>query len=670
MTNPALFSDWTSFHMLVGSSQLDVITFNLSNYGINRCPTLTAIVYCPREQFGQLLNEEQEVTLVVRYLDKFTSYLFAIDTLKLSNYPAPEGYLAVELSAGSGFWQRLSCYGCRAVHRMSLKTCLQAVLTDVGLAASQYGLLYLKDEPVPTLRMAYNQSLAEFIINALAESEAHHTSHFSEMGETVLFSHYLKQFEQSELRTLIACEPNAMVGAINNGYVSCKKYMATAAVPYLQLQLTCHDVQAYPGELVQVEGEEYRVVNVAIEGEHAFRFDSNHQQLPGAAVITATVTLLPVDANPWQLVERTRLLSSTLPHAWALYTGQLEATPGHEANNQVNYPALDEQGRYLARFDFEEQLGARQAPHCAYPPARQGEALTALAQNSLMPSSGCGVALPLMPKTEVLLSVHDDLIEPSYILGAVTNQQSPAVVTAELPNHNIFRTVNNSCLSIEDSPSTLKVELTTPDRQHLLSLDGTSGKVQLKTQQGSINMQCSENMINETKETLHVQTTGDVSFEVEQASYLSSQQQDVRVSSDKQAYHASQNMLRTKTQETVLQAQEAIQVKSNQRLEIKADSLLTHAEQQQNQWLAENILIKGDKLVASSSGASLHLDGDEWSIKAAEATVNSPLGTLQTDIQMLGGNPESPETLTSNTMVVPTKPFYPTLDEIDLTIKS
>lgn len=669
MTNPALFSDWTSFHMLVGSSQLDVVTFNLSNYGINRCPTLTAIVYCPRDQFGQLLHEEQEVTLVVRYLDKFTSYLCAINTLKLSNYPAPEGYLAVELSAGSGFWQRLSCYGCRAIHRQSLKACLQAVLVDVGLATSQYGLLYLKDEPFHTLRMSYNQPLAEFIINALAESEAHYTSHFSETGEKVLFSHYLNQFEQSESRTLMACEPNAMVGAINNGYVSCKKYMATAAVPYLQLQLTCHDVQAYPGELVQVEGEEYRVVNVAIEGEHAFRFDSNHQQLPGAAVITATVTLLPVEANPWRLIKSTMQSRSTLPRTWALYTGQLEATPGHEANNEVNYPALDEQGRYQARFDFEEQLGARQAPHCAYPPARQGEALTALAQNSLMPSSGYGVVLPLMPKTEVLLSVQEDPLEPTYILGAVTNQQSPAVVTAELPNHNVFRTVNNSCLTIEDSPSARKVELTTPDRQHLLSLDGASGKVQLKTQQGSINVHVSENMIKETKESLHLQMSGNVSIEGGQESRLTSHQHDVIVVSDKQAYHASQDMLRMQTQDTVLQAQEAIQVKANTRLEINTDALLTQSVQEKNQWLAETIVIKGDSLVASSEGAILHLDGEECVVKATEATVNTPKGLLQTDMQTLGGKPQQPLTLKPNNIEAPIKKHYPKLEEIDLTIK-
>jgi type VI secretion system secreted protein VgrG len=121
-----------------------------------------------------------------------------------------------------------------------------------------------------------------------------------------------------------------------------------------------------------------------------------------------------------------------------------------DGESDSEYAQLDEQGRYLVRFHFDESdLGA-------------GKASTRLRMMQPHAGSPEGWHVPLRKGTEVLIAFLGGDPDRPIVLGAVPNAHTPSPVTSSNNTCNVIGLGAESRLSVQDEAGGQWIDLTTP----------------------------------------------------------------------------------------------------------------------------------------------------------------------------------------------------------------
>ncbi len=128
-----------------------------------------------------------------------------------------------------------------------------------------------------------------------------------------------------------------------------------------------------------------------------------------------------------------------------------------------DYAQLDDQGRYLVRFMFDEN------------DAPDGGASTLVRHVQPHGGSPEGWHLPLRKGTEVLVAFVGGDPDRPVIAGSVPNAQNPSPVTKANHTRNVLQTGGRTRIEIEDQDGTQYVDISTPPETTYLHLGAHAG---------------------------------------------------------------------------------------------------------------------------------------------------------------------------------------------------
>jgi type VI secretion system secreted protein VgrG len=142
---------------------------------------------------------------------------------------------------------------------------------------------------------------------------------------------------------------------------------------------------------------------------------------------------------------------------------------------------LNEDGSYYVKFDFDSSSNAMS------PPLRLAQPYA---------GSEFGWHFPLTPGATVLGAFENGDPDRPILLGALPSETAPSPVNANNPWQHVIHTPGDHTFLLDDSPGQEKIELTTPNRAHLLQLSapqdvppGIISKIQLRTEYGTMDWQ-------------------------------------------------------------------------------------------------------------------------------------------------------------------------------------
>lgn len=135
---------------------------------------------------------------------------------------------------------------------------------------------------------------------------------------------------------------------------------------------------------------------------------------------------------------------------------------------------VDNEGRYQIRFPFD-------TTSCA-------QSSKAVSQLQAFGGHDHGMAFPLVPDTDVVVSFINGDIDRPIILGALMSQLNPSPVTNQNPLDNIIRTRSGHELKFDDTPSAETISLATPEQKNslLLSAEQDAHQAALTSAEGEI----------------------------------------------------------------------------------------------------------------------------------------------------------------------------------------
>lgn len=265
-----------------------------------------------------------------------------------------------------------------------------------------------------------------------------------------------------------------------------------------------------------------------------------------------------------------------------IYHGYFTATVTKQPNmvnsseTNIESAHLDEGGSYYVKFDFDSN-------NLISPPLRLAQPYA---------GSEFGWHLPLTPGVTVLGAFENGDADRPILLGALPSDTTPSPVTANNPWQHIIRTAGNHTLLLDDSPTQEKIELTTPNRTHLLQLSAPqdaptdeSPKIQLRTEQGNMNWQALQEITAVSKST----TTHKIgqSHYVTVAKQVQTQTEEGNI--ELQANHTLQ--LKSKQNFDWQAAQGSVNLQSNEQIILNSN----HGMELQSKY--------GDIFINSSSGS-------------------------------------------------------------------
>jgi type VI secretion system secreted protein VgrG len=307
-------------------------------------------------------------------------------------------------------------------------------------------------------------------------------------GENAVYGDHFKTPEEGQRMALIRQQAHDARRVVFEGKTDCR-----GILPGYLLKIINHPQADMNGD--------YLVVNV------------DHQADQGAGLAYGGDSKGPTYANTVKLIKadvpyRPEIIDKS--PVMGSFTGRVES-PGSE------YAHLDDQGRYRIRLDFDRgDAGPGEASH----PVRL-----------IQPYGGnkFGIHFPLQAGTEVALTyVNGDLDRP-VMSGALSNPNTPSVVTSDNPSQNIIRTVSGNELLMDDANGAEKIELFTADRKNILTLDANKEghKVRLATEEGKMEIMARKTLIMESGDTQTVQTGNDHIINVENSQQLTTRNKDI-----------------------------------------------------------------------------------------------------------------------------------------------
>ncbi len=238
-----------------------------------------------------------------------------------------------------------------------------------------------------------------------------------------------------------------------------------------------------------------------------FRADQATSQAYGssskAATFTATMQMIKA-GTPY----RSDLLPT--PQVLGLFSARIES-------KDSQYAFLDDQGRYHIRTDFDRSNTAEaEASH----PVRL-----------VQPYGGqdYGMHFPLHGGTDVVVScLNGDLNRP-VVVGALSTDMMPSIVTSDNNTQNIIRTASGNELCMDDRIDQEKIDLFTAERKNILTLDATrdAHKIRLATEEGKLEIFAKKTMLIESGDSQTVQVGKDHLVTVENAQQLMTRNQEI-----------------------------------------------------------------------------------------------------------------------------------------------
>jgi type VI secretion system secreted protein VgrG len=238
-----------------------------------------------------------------------------------------------------------------------------------------------------------------------------------------------------------------------------------------------------------------------------------HSADQGAGLAFGKAAKGPTYANTVRLIKAATPYRPPVPDKRRIvgtFTARVETT-GSE------YAYLDEQGRYHVRLDFDRgKAGPGEASH----PVRL-----------IQPYGGdnYGIHFPLRAGTEVALTCVNGDPDRPVLSGALSNPDTPSVVTSNNATQNIIRTVSGNELVMDDQEGAEKTELFTAERKNILTLDANreGHKVRLASEEGEMEISARKTLLMESGDTQTVQTGGDHNVAVENAQRLTTRNKEI-----------------------------------------------------------------------------------------------------------------------------------------------
>ncbi len=239
----------------------------------------------------------------------------------------------------------------------------------------------------------------------------------------------------------------------------------------------------------------------------------NYRADQASAQAYASGSATPTFAATMQMIKAETPYRSPLlapPQVLGLFSARIESTDSH-------YALLDDQGRYHIRTDFD-----------------RGDAANAEASHPVrlvQPYAGqdYGMHFPLHGGTEVVIScLNGDLNRP-VILGSLSNDMMPSIVTDGNNTQNIIRTASGNELRMEDRIEQEKIDLFTAEEKNILTLDATKDahKIRLATEEGKMEIFARKTMLIESGDSQTVQVGKDHLVTVENAQQLMTRNQEI-----------------------------------------------------------------------------------------------------------------------------------------------
>ncbi|MBA3980844.1 MAG: hypothetical protein C0462_09630 [Alcanivorax sp.] len=236
------------------------------------------------------------------------------------------------------------------------------------------------------------------------------------------------------------------------------------------------------------------------------------------------------------LLNELTLVPSSLPWrsdaAWqrAPVHGQLHARVEGDGGD---YAYLDDQGRYRVRLPFDQS-------GCP-----EGEASPPLPMMQPYGGANSGLHLPLHAGTEVAISWLNGDVDRPFIVGALSNPETPSPVTSQNPSQNILRTRGGNELLMEDRAGERRIELFTADRQNRLSLDAADSghQVTLETVEGDMQLVAGGNMTTEVGGSQNETVGADKKVTVKENMELLTQEGNVQLQAGEDiVFHARRDL--------------------------------------------------------------------------------------------------------------------------------
>lgn len=330
-----------------------------------------------------------------------------------------------------------------------------------------------------------------------------------------------------------------------------------------------------------------------------------------------------------------------------------------ESATNSPYADLDEAGSYRVRFPFDQSDTPKGQ---ASPPLR-------LAQPHS--GSGYGFHAPFVAGTEVLYTCENGDPDRPILLGALPNPQTPTPVTALNASQHVLNTLAGHTLLMIDDLAQPITQLSTPNQQHLLSLDATpnANQIQLLTQQGKMLLQAKQTFATQTGQT-HTQQVGkDHHITVKNSHQVTTVQGDIRMQSAQDLKLTTQqgdinlqtqqkNILLSSGQDTLLQAGQGLQVAAQQGA-IHISAPQGNLSIKANQGVTLSALGKGN-ITLTNGGATVQFNTDgSIAIKANQIDfIAKQQHNLVGNQAQLGGHAQPPQKPVVDNIALELKCYY------------
>ncbi|KPJ68005.1 MAG: hypothetical protein AMJ43_00890 [Coxiella sp. DG_40] len=381
-------------------------------------------------------------------------------------------------------------------------------------------------------------------------------------------------------------------------------------LPGQKIKLADHPISSY--------NRTYRIVSAQIKG------DQSAGQVYGKAKHDRTyqnkIVLIPADISYRHPITQPKPLNG-------IQTAAIESTGG-------DYAYLDELGRYRIRMPYDLSN------------TKQGQASNPIRLMQHYSGQNYGMHFPLHKGTEVLYTCINGDINRPFLLGVVSNSDTPNVVTSKNSSQNILRTWGKNELLMDDNKKERRIELFTEDKQNILSLNAKENthKVRLATQ-GDMNITAQKSLLHKSEDTNSHQSGNNHIVNVLNACRTNTKNQDIQLEAGRD--------IKFKTQHDINHEAETkdLTLKSGQHTLIKAKDMATIKALQGDLNINNirgscyfkagksiNITTKNPgNIIIAQSGAKIHIDRESnINIQAKEINIKTQQNNLQGNQANLG----------------------------------
>jgi len=636
MSETALFATWSHFHLLMAGEKLDVCNFRVKNYGLSKQLIIEATILCHVDLVVKVMRSWNTATLVIEPPGQQTQYFHGVlmyDRGNLCN--PPKDYLAYDIELETPFWSLTHTYTIASYHRTDIREFISHVIEASGLDKSRFNLGILPKEK-KVLRYADQNRWFEFITKELVLAKVYSRSSFDKDNETILFSSFLPQFadNKNQPRVLSIRLAQHMTRDIPNLYFEpIKEYKQIGPKTYLNTIIKCFETLAYPGELIEIDNQQYFVENNQISGSHCYRTDAGKIVQDAEPTLISQLNLIPVEQGLELVVK------AAPDRGFSVFTGQVEADIFGEKNVTRN-----NDGTYNARFDSDQQLDEYSLEDAPSTKASMRiEALQDLRLASIMGGYKHGVDLPLHDGTEVLFTKPNETDEPTLILGTLSNKKSDNLTTRANREENIIRTWSGNQLKFTDSHHTIAVALETPGAQNSLNFDYKSGAVKLSTKQGKIKLDAATDYIIHTPATIVLQTKANAKKLINKKAEQEAFEGTIRLDVKGNSYLTALDDYKIEVRKVIIESDKNIMLEAQNIIEINADELKIQTDAGNIEFSADIISINANRFVATTPGTSINIEDNILDLRSTnKAIIDIEQACHTSDSHNLGGKPEAP----------------------------